>query len=169
MPDPDLGCFGKIPGAGDFLAWTLPRAFTAPWDRAISAELAARPDQGPLDPRAWRFLLPGGALGPLPAAGIWRMSADRAGRRYPFLIARTGPPPDPAWFDAVEPLLAGAVAQAWPPPTLRAALAALPPPATAVAPAPDLRFWHGSTLLRFADADELTRGGFRAMRAAETR
>lgn len=164
MPDPALGCFGKIPGAGDFVAWNLPRGFTERWDRWVSAELAARPEVGPLDPRAWRFVVPAGAFGPLPAAGIWRMSVDRAGRRYPLVIARLGPPPGDAWFDAVEARLAGAVEQAWPVPTLLAALAELDPP-EAAEDASGPRFWCGDHALRFADLDQLAREALPAMRA----
>jgi type VI secretion system protein ImpM len=100
------GFFGKIPAAGDFVSWNLPRSFTERWDRWFSAELLARPDVGPLDPRAWRFVVPAGVFGDQPVAGVWRMSEDRAGRRYPFVIARVGETVDPGdgWFDAAASL-----------------------------------------------------------------
>ncbi len=105
------GFFGKIPAAGDFVSWNLPRSFTDRWDRWFSAELLARPDEGPLDPRAWRFVVPAGVFGDQPVAGVWRMSEDRAGRRYPFVIAAVGAAPDPgdAWFEAVQAALDDAV------------------------------------------------------------
>lgn len=105
------GFYGKIPAAGDFVSWNLPRSFTDRWDRWFSAELLARPDTGSLDPRAWRFVVPAGVFGDQPVAGVWRMSEDRAGRRYPFVIARLGPTPDPGdpWFDVVEEVLVGAI------------------------------------------------------------
>lgn len=111
MSPPVTGFFGKIPAAGDFVSWNLPRSFTDRWDRWFSAELLARPDEGPLDPRAWRFIVPAGVFGDQPVAGVWRMSEDRAGRRYPFVIAAVGATPDPgdAWFEVVAALTRRAV------------------------------------------------------------
>jgi type VI secretion system protein ImpM len=107
------GFFGKIPAVGDFVSWNLPRSFTDRWDRWVSAELLARPDVGPLDPRVWRFIVPAGVFGDQPVAGVWRMSEDRAGRRYPFVVARLGPMPDPgdAWFDAAALLVGRCISE----------------------------------------------------------
>ena len=105
------GFFGKIPATGDFVTLNLPRDFIGRWDRWMSMELRDRPDQGELDPRAWRFLIPGDIFSDQPCAGIWRMSEDRVGRRYPFAIVGIGatPTPDDAWFDAVGMVVEGAV------------------------------------------------------------
>lgn len=113
------GFFGKIPAAADFVSWNLPRAFTDRWDRWMSRDLLDHPSRGPLDPRAWRFIVPAGIFCDQPAAGVWRMSEDRAGRRYPFVIARLGPVPDPGtlWFEALANALNDVVEryfdQAW--------------------------------------------------------
>lgn len=169
MPDADLtGFFGKIPAAGDFVAHGLPRAFTDRWDRWMSRDLIQRPARGPLDPRAWRFTVPAGIFGDAPAAGVWRMSEDRAGRRYPFVIARLGLQPDPGdgWFDAAEAVLQAAVADAAPAAQVARALGRLPAPPPAGADA-RIQFWIDDWEvheLRFADVHDFAERGLALMR-----
>jgi type VI secretion system protein ImpM len=163
------GFFGKIPAAGDFVAWNLPRAFTDRWDRWMSTDLADHPARGPLDPRAWRFTVPAGIFCDQPAAGVWRMSEDRAGRRYPFVIARIGPPPDPGdpWFDRVGEATAGAVSSLWLPDAIAGRLARLPEPAAATTGESRMLFWLDDWEvheLAFADIHDLAANGLRAMR-----
>ena len=56
----NTGFFGKIPATGDFVAANLPRTFIDRWDRWISMELRARPDEHEdLDDRVWRFVIQG--------------------------------------------------------------------------------------------------------------
>ncbi|RWD60250.1 MAG: type VI secretion system-associated protein TagF [Mesorhizobium sp.] len=109
--DMNIGYFGKIPATGDFVAANLPRTFIDRWDRWMSMELRARPDEGELDSRVWRFIVKGGIFGDQPCAGAWRMSEDRVGRRYPFAIIGIGttPTPDDAWFDGVASIVDEAV------------------------------------------------------------
>jgi len=59
----NTGFFGKIPATGDFVAANLPRIFIDRWDRWMSMELLARPDEGELDSRAWRFIIQAGIFG----------------------------------------------------------------------------------------------------------
>ncbi|TIX27472.1 MAG: type VI secretion system-associated protein TagF, partial [Mesorhizobium sp.] len=82
--DLNTGFFGKIPATGDFVSANLPRTFIDRWDRWMSMELRARPDEGELDSRVWRFIVQAAIFGDQPCAGVWRMSEDRVGRRYPF-------------------------------------------------------------------------------------
>jgi type VI secretion system protein ImpM len=162
------GFFGKIPAAGDFVSWNLPRAFTDRWDRWMSRDLIEHPSRGPLDPRAWRFTVPAGIFCDAPAAGVWRMSEDRAGRRYPFVIAGIGSTPaaDDPWFDAVEGVLARAVVDVRYPARLADLVGRLPAPATAGRPA--TVFWLDDREvhdLAFADIHDLAANGLRLMRS----
>ena len=162
------GFFGKIPATGDFVGAALPRVFVDRWDRWMSMELAARPDEGELDPRAWRFIVSAGIFGPEPCAGVWRMSEDRVGRRYPFAVVRLGAPPEPddAWFDAVTAIVGGALeyhhAQAW----VASAVADLPQPQTTGSER--ILFWRDDwevNELSFGDIHDLAANGLPAMRA----
>jgi type VI secretion system protein ImpM len=168
--DLNTGFFGKIPATGDFVAWNLPRTFIDRWDRWMSMELRARPDEGELDPRAWRFVVPAGIFSDQPCAGVWRMSEDRVGRRYPFAIVRLGPPPDPAdpWFDATAKLVRGAVDElrtfGW----IGAQIPALPQPQN-LESRHRIAFWLDDwevQELSFSDIHDLAVNGLPAMRAA---
>jgi len=163
------GFFGKIPAAGDFVSWNLPRAFTDRWDRWMSRDLIEHPSRGPLDPRAWRFVVPAGIFCDAPCAGVWRMSEDRAGRRYPFVIAITGgvPGPQASWFDEAARLLSAAVERREPVDYLRSRVAGLAPPPPEAA-ARGIFFWRDDWEvheLDFADIHDLAANGLRAMRA----
>jgi type VI secretion system protein ImpM len=105
------GFFGKVPTADDFVSWNLPKDFTDRWGRWMSMELAARPGEGDFESRAWRFSVCGGIFGERAASGVWRMSRDRLGRRFPFVVAGLGTPPDPAdaWFDGITAVVDGMV------------------------------------------------------------
>lgn len=165
----NTGFFGKIPATGDFVAANLPRTFIDRWDRWMSMELLARPDEGELDPRAWRFIVQAGIFGDQPCAGVWRMSEDRVGRRYPFAIVRLGPLPEAGdkWFDAVAAMVGGALenhhTQDW----ITSAIAVLPQPQTAGS-GDCILFWRQDwevNEFRFADIHELAANGLPAMRA----
>jgi len=164
------GFFGKIPATGDFVVLNLPRIFTDRWDRWMSMELRDRPDEGELDPRAWRFVIQGGIFGEQPCSGAWRMSYDRVGRHYPLTIARLGPPPDTTdtWFEAIAALLEGCVVGYWDQSRLADKLAATPQPAPGLQ-APRIVFWCDDWEvheLSFADIHDLAERALPAMRAA---
>lgn len=162
------GFFGKIPASGDFVSWNLPRSFTDRWDRWFSAELLARPDEGPLDPRAWRFVVPAGVFGDRPVAGVWRMSEDRAGRRYPFVIAAVGAAPDPgdAWFEGVAAIAGGCLTEYRGSDWLAGRLPLLQPPAPRPGEA-GIVFWVDDWEVRelsFPDVYDLAERGLPEMR-----
>ncbi|TPJ40061.1 type VI secretion system-associated protein TagF [Mesorhizobium sp. B2-6-5] len=168
--DINTGFFGKIPATGDFVAANLPRTFIDRWDRWMSMELRARPDEGELDPRAWRFVVPAGIFSDQPCAGVWRMSEDRVGRRYPFAIVRLGAPPEPgdSWFDAVAGFVKGAVADSWTTARISEKLVPLAPP-TSRSGTPPIAFWCDDWEVcefGFADIHDLAANGLLAMRAA---
>jgi len=164
------GFFGKIPATGDFVASGLPRVFIDRWDRWMSMELRARPDEGELDPRVWRFIVEAGIFSDQPCTGAWRMSHDRIGRRYPFAIVRLGQPPDPAspWFDAVTIIVHDAVADARTQGWIAERIAALQEPALAQG-RERIAFWLDDWEvheLAFSDIHDLAANGLPAMRAA---
>ncbi|TRC93302.1 type VI secretion system-associated protein TagF [Mesorhizobium sp. WSM4303] len=167
--DLNTGFFGKIPATGDFVAANLPRTFIDRWDRWMSMELRERPDEGELDPRVWRFIVQAGIFGDQPCAGVWRMSEDRVGRRYPFAIVRLGPVPDPAdpWFDALVNLIDGCVEKHWLPARLLERLADVAQPVAGAVPS-EIVFWCEDwevNEFRFADIHDLAANGLLAMRA----
>ena len=163
------GFYGKIPATGDFVAWNLPRTFIDRWDRWMSMELRVRPDEGELDARTWRFVVTAGVFGPEPCAGIWRMSEDRVGRRYPFVIVRLGPLPDPtdAWFDATAKLVRSAIEELRTVGWIGAQIAALPRPQSFESHQ-RIAFWLDDwevQELSFSDIHDLAVNGLLAMRA----
>ncbi|TJV41237.1 MAG: type VI secretion system-associated protein TagF [Mesorhizobium sp.] len=168
--DINIGFFGKIPATGDFVAANLPRTFIDRWDRWMSMELRARPDEGELDSRVWRFTVPAAIFCEQPCAGVWRMSEDRVGRRYPFAIVRLGLAPDPgdAWFDALVNLIDGCVERQWLQARLLDRLADVTQPITGAIPN-EIVFWCEDwevNEFRFADIHDLAANGLQSMRAA---
>ncbi|MBZ9936338.1 type VI secretion system-associated protein TagF [Mesorhizobium sp. BR1-1-16] len=166
------GFFGKIPATGDFVASGLPRNFIDRWDRWMSRELQARPDEGELDSRIWRFMVPAGIFCDQPCAGAWRMSEDRVGRRYPFAVVMVGVVPEPAdaWFDAAAAIVYGAVAEKRKQPWIAEGIAELPQSEQNLG-TPPLVFWVDDwevQELGFADIYDLAAYGLPAMRAART-
>lgn len=107
------GFFGKIPAADDFVSWNLPTIFIERWGRWMAMEFQARPDEGDFDSRAWRFSVRTGIFCEQAASGVWRMSRDRSGRRFPFVVAGLGTPPDPSdpWFEEIAGVVEGTVAR----------------------------------------------------------
>ncbi|RWB10040.1 MAG: type VI secretion system-associated protein TagF [Mesorhizobium sp.] len=167
--DMSTGFFGKIPATGDFVAANLPRAFIDRWDRWMSMELRERPDEGELDSRVWRFIVKGGIFGDQPCAGVWRMSEDRVGRRYPFAIVRLGAPPDlgDPWFDAVAGLIKGVVEDSWTMARMSEKLAARAPPISQN-DTQMIAFWCDDWEVNefsFADIHDLATNGLPAMRS----
>ena len=111
------GFFGKLPARADFLTRGLSMSFTEPWHAWLVRGLrfAAEALTGGFEPAymaapVWRFVIPPGASGPLPAAGILMPSVDKVGRRFPLTLAvvsasLTTPLAMVAassWFDALE-------------------------------------------------------------------
>ena len=111
------GFFGKLPARADFLTRGLSMSFTEPWHAWLvrglqfAAEaLSTRCEPAYMAAPVWRFVIPPGACGPLPAAGILMPSVDKVGRRFPLTLAvvsasLTSPLALVAaapWFDALE-------------------------------------------------------------------
>ncbi|MBD0275466.1 MAG: type VI secretion system-associated protein TagF, partial [Acetobacteraceae bacterium] len=133
----------------DFLSRGLPASFADPWHawlvRGIAAarqELAERFEPAYMAAPVWRFVLPPGACGPSPAAGVVLPSVDAVGRLFPLTLAVASPSLGPPlalaaalpWFQALEEAGRDALAsdpevEAW-----LARLAAIPPPAAAAQP-----------------------------------
>lgn len=165
--DLTTGFFGKIPATGDFVTWNLPRTFIDRWDRWISMELRARPDEGELDPRAWRFVVPAGIFSGEPCAGVWRMSEDRVGRRYPLVVVALGVTAEPAdsWFGRATDILAACIERGQTSAIAAEELSGLPPPASGGGNA--ILFWRDDWEvheLHFADIHDLAANGLPAMR-----
>jgi len=118
---PRTGCFGKLPGRGDFLRRDLDGGFVARWDGWLAGALAAgREALGPdwtelyLTAPVWCFLIGRQAAGGAAVAGVLCPSADRVGRLYPLTVAAPlaegaapGARPWADWFErAVESTVA---------------------------------------------------------------
>ncbi|MER8643409.1 type VI secretion system-associated protein TagF [Mesorhizobium sp. M1252] len=168
--DLNTGFFGKIPVTGDFVAANLPRTFIDRWDRWMSMELRERPDGGELDPRVWRFRVPAGIFCDQPCSGAWRMSEDRVGRRYPFVVVAIGLSPrmDDGWFDAVSGIAGDAVSHYWTSAMVTERLHAVPLPPTN-STEPGIVFWCDGWSVHechFKDIHDLADNGLPIMRTA---
>jgi len=110
------GLFGKVPGARDFVARRLPRAFRDPWDEWLQAGLRhCRSSLGDdwlehyLTAPLWRFAGTADLFGGTAYVGVLMPSVDGVGRYFPLTIA--APVADPMaalladgeqWFDKAE-------------------------------------------------------------------
>lgn len=121
----NVGFFGKLPSAGDFVQRRLPATFVDNWDRSFEHAVAASRQALGSDWNSayrsspvWRLVLGQGVCGPSGWAGVMGPGVDRVGRCFPLVIAcDLGPDPaSPAkalalghWFDAAERVLNGAL------------------------------------------------------------
>jgi len=96
LPDTqtELGWYGKIPGAGDFVERRLGHALCAAWERWMSNGLSALQQQAPRIVEThytvapvWNFLLPAGLGLDCVQLGALAPSCDRVGRYYPVAAA----------------------------------------------------------------------------------
>lgn len=104
--EPATGFYGKAPSAGDFIGRGLPRQLTRRWDRWMELALPGAMAGGG-GGSAWRFVAAPGVFGDDAVSGVFQLSQDRVGRRFPFLVASPGVlagAADP-WFDAAEALV----------------------------------------------------------------
>ncbi len=155
MSDAAPGWHGKLPSLGDFASRRLPHEFVETWDGWLAAGLGALRQADPsawldgyLASPIWRFLLMPGALpgesGEQGWSGVLMPSVDRAGRYFPFTVARPMPhlPRDDAsftalhrWLHLLDDLAADALQDDWTVPQLEAQLERLRPPAITTAAA----------------------------------
>ena len=90
----NVGFYGKLPAAGDFISRNLPQEFINPWDNWLQDCLVeSREHLGKnwlntyLSSPIWRFLLGSGLCGSKSVVGIIMPSVDKVGRYYPLTIA----------------------------------------------------------------------------------
>lgn len=112
------GCYGKLPGAGDFLSRRLEPGFVAAWDRWLQAglqdsraSLGVQWNECYLNAPIWRFALAPGLCSDRAMLGVLMPSVDSVGRYFPFSIVQEVGTLWPAawavaessgWFDRVE-------------------------------------------------------------------
>ena len=95
----EVGWYGKLPSAGDFMHRRMSREVMAWWDRWLQAGLVAT-SHGLADTSrrafeaapAWNFAVPAGAGGGVVQLGCILPSQDRVGRRYPVCASACMPP-----------------------------------------------------------------------------
>jgi type VI secretion system protein ImpM len=147
----EVGFFGKLPGAGDFVQRRLPPAFVESWDghfqRAVATgqrELGESWNAAWLQGPAWRFVLPAPVCGNVAWCGVTGPAHDRLGRAYPMVLAApcaaavTTVPGNHAWFDGLERVYRSAQQEAVSVEIFDASVAALPGPLTCEQPATDI-------------------------------
>ena len=122
-----VGWYGKIPGAGDFIARRVPASFSEPWDRWLQRamedsqqRLGAHWREAFLSMPAWRFVLGPGVVGANAWAGLMLPSVDAVGRYFPLTVACALPSASldvvatllgaGRWFDDIETIALGAIA-----------------------------------------------------------
>ncbi|MBL8310075.1 MAG: type VI secretion system-associated protein TagF [Burkholderiales bacterium] len=113
---PGFACFGKLPGAGDFITRRMPYTLQQFWDRWCASGMEALKERNPASGWAvwgstpkWGFLLPAQPGVPIGQLGVLAPSCDRVGRVYPFLVTT------PVLTGDVAATIsrAGAIALAW--------------------------------------------------------
>jgi type VI secretion system ImpM family protein len=141
----EIGFYGKLPCAGDFVQRRLPAAFVDTWDRhfqrAVDTGRRELGGEWPLAYRgapAWRFVMPAQVCGDRGGGGVWcglvGPAEDRVGRGFPMVLAArwAGDPAgmfgNDAWFDALERVYRGAQLEAVSVESFDARVAALPHP-----------------------------------------
>lgn len=94
-----VGWYGKIPAAGDFVHRRLPRELIAWWDRWLQFGLVAlkqAPDAAAARSFAsapiWNFAIPAGPGAGVAQLGCITPSRDRVGRGYPLCVVAALPP-----------------------------------------------------------------------------
>lgn len=112
------GWYGKMPGAGDFIARRLSASFSEPWDGWLRAAMAGSRERlgerwrdAFLSMPAWRFVLAPGVVSRNAWAGLMVPSVDSVGRHFPLTVASALPAEnlDPVgtllaatpWFDEI--------------------------------------------------------------------
>jgi type VI secretion system protein ImpM len=122
-----VGWYGKIPGAGDFIARRVPASFSEPWDRWLQGAIEGSQERlgagwrdAFLSTPAWRFVLAPGVVGANAWAGLMVPSVDAVGRYFPLTVACALPSAslDVAatllgagrWFDEIEAIALEAIA-----------------------------------------------------------
>jgi len=95
----EIGWYGKLPAAGDFLRHHLPDAFVDDWDAWLRAGMAAAADAQGEDWQdsflrfpVWYFLRGNDGSGAW--AGLLLPGVDRVGRLFPMTVAFNIPPDD---------------------------------------------------------------------------
>ena len=170
------GWHGKLPSLGDFASRRLPPEFIEVWDHWLAAGLSAlrqaAPDawlEGYLSSPIWRFLImPGGlpgASGQQSWTGVLMPSVDRAGRYFPFTVARPLEqlPRDSEsftalhrWLRQIDDLAADALQDDWTVPQLETELERLRAPAIGAARHVALRPAATSAAFAIGSAAEVT-------------
>ncbi|MCX7514342.1 type VI secretion system-associated protein TagF [Frateuria sp. STR12] len=90
----NVGFFGKLPGAGDFVQRRLPASFVERWDphfeQAVHASREALDGdwaQAYRTSPSWRFVLAPQVCGEGAWAGVFGPAEDRVGRSFPMVLA----------------------------------------------------------------------------------
>ncbi len=90
----NAGAYGKIPTAGDFVRYRLPREFVNYWDGwmqswfgAAKAEMGADWSSTYMTAPIWRFTVFPGIVGSAAWLGAIVASVDRVGRQFPLTVA----------------------------------------------------------------------------------
>lgn len=137
----EVGIFGKLPARRDYVQQGLDRRLMAvidPWLQAGVAASRAALGEGWLDAwlcaPIWRFWL-GRRIAGRAAMGAMMPSVDGVGRYFPLCVIGMGddlPPPEmddqARWFEALEALMLGALAEGGSYEALLAGLGSLPVP-----------------------------------------
>ena len=168
----EVGFYGKLPGAGDFVRRRLTPAFVDDWDRHFQHALeTGRRELGDRWTHAWRhgapwrFMLPAQVCGYGAWCGLVGPAVDRLGRTFPLVLAApcTGDAgaifANEAWFDALERIYLSALHDAVSVETFDAWVASLGGPAK-----PDARVdamwttlpWHNGEWLMTPPAGAAT-------------
>lgn len=137
------GWYGKIPGAGDFIARRVPGEFCQSWDRwlqgaleGVRSRLGARWRDDYLSMPVWRFVLGAGLVTPSAWAGVMAPSVDSVGRCFPLAVVSELPSSGidvvgtlfaaRAWLDEMEALALSALVPSAKPAAIDAAVANRP-------------------------------------------
>jgi type VI secretion system protein ImpM len=98
-PVTEIGWYGKIPAAGDFVTKRLPRELAVAWDQWMQAGMLEVRDAAPDDwseryrlSPLWNALVPAGPFPSFACLAVIAPSVDRVGRAFPLCIILPMPP-----------------------------------------------------------------------------
>ena len=159
---------GAIPSQAALVSVGGTANMLARWDRFVDTAQPYLTADTSKDARCWRFVCAPGILDAGPVSGVWRVSRTSRGNTYPVAVLTSDVAADASdpWFEAADPMLAGAIEYAHRLDHITAHLRQLPIMQKSTCREDGARFWFEDWEvheLYFPNIHDLAAGGFAQM------